>query len=525
MDMKRFFLYAIMIAALALAGCGGNGGMAMGPGNGNGNGNGNGDQCPSGQTGTPPNCVTPPPPTCLEDPMAADCTGPTQAEVTAAAMTKDTAIVNESMQGGEATTPGTDGEGGPDAGLGGSSVTVTGNSEGAYNLAIKRERDMPAMVTVTVEGPTDAADENFMLAMDLGGGTSMHVRTMDADAEGNVVEEVAIVTTDIAAPTAVPFAMVTNQTLDARDLDPGTDADGDGTATNDFTALTVSGDTQDDAGAAVRALVMSDSFVPGPANTTLLTFNFDSTGTTEDEADEVMGTYNGAMGTYRCNGTANCTVTLDDEGMITAMSTGWVFTPAPGATSDVSDDDYLHYGFWLKNTTDKDGKLTYNEVETFAGASIPTSGAVNAVTGTATYNGGATGVYVKNVVDSTGTVESSTSGHFTADATLTASFGGDDVAINDQFKLNGMIERFILSGGEANNWTAVLAGDITQTEGTAMGTAKGGSPFNDGSFDAIFHGSTDDGDGNPTAQPSSVVGEFNSFFTDGSVAGAFGARR
>ena len=26
MDMKRFFLYAIMIAALALAGCGGNGG-------------------------------------------------------------------------------------------------------------------------------------------------------------------------------------------------------------------------------------------------------------------------------------------------------------------------------------------------------------------------------------------------------------------------------------------------------------------------------------------------------------------
>ena len=31
MDMKRFFLYAIAIAALALAGCGGNGGRTAGP--------------------------------------------------------------------------------------------------------------------------------------------------------------------------------------------------------------------------------------------------------------------------------------------------------------------------------------------------------------------------------------------------------------------------------------------------------------------------------------------------------------
>ena len=31
MDMKRFFLYAIVIAALALAGCGGNGGTTAPP--------------------------------------------------------------------------------------------------------------------------------------------------------------------------------------------------------------------------------------------------------------------------------------------------------------------------------------------------------------------------------------------------------------------------------------------------------------------------------------------------------------
>ena len=33
---------------------------------------------------------------------------------------------------------------------------------------------------------------------------------------------------------------------------------------------------------------------------------------------------------------------------------------------DEDDADYMHYGFWLKRTTDEDGVLTYNEVETFA---------------------------------------------------------------------------------------------------------------------------------------------------------------
>ena len=51
MDMKRFFLYASVIAALALAGCGGNGGNGMaGGGNGNGNGNGTPPPPPPGPT-------------------------------------------------------------------------------------------------------------------------------------------------------------------------------------------------------------------------------------------------------------------------------------------------------------------------------------------------------------------------------------------------------------------------------------------------------------------------------------------
>ena len=75
------------------------------------------------------------------------------------------------------------------------------------------------------------------------------------------------------------------------------------------------------------------------------------------------------MGTYKCNGAgASCTVTVDSaKGVMTAITDGWIFTPDAGATSDVADADYLHYGFWLMRTT-KDGATTYNEVETFAEA-------------------------------------------------------------------------------------------------------------------------------------------------------------
>ena len=57
--------------------------------------------------------------------------------------------------------------------------------------------------------------------------------------------------------------------------------------------------------------------------------------------------------------------------------------------------------------------------------------------GTATYNGGAVGVYVKNVLDDQANVVSATSGHFSADVELNASFGGGTVAANDQFTIDG----------------------------------------------------------------------------------------
>ena len=82
---------------------------------------------------------------------------------------------------------------------------------------------------------------------------------------------------------------------------------------------------------------------------------------------QIAGTFEGAMGVYKCAADAACSVTVNAEGVVSGVSNAndWVFTPASGATVDVADADYLYYGFWLKTTTDEDG-LTYNEVETFA---------------------------------------------------------------------------------------------------------------------------------------------------------------
>ena len=454
-----------------------------------------------------------------------------KAATTKSAVTKATAIAAEGAQ----TT---------DAGLGGSIVvtnSLTGNAEGAYNLDIERDR-MASTVTVTVEGATDADDEDFVVAMDFMDGRTMHTRTHDADDDGNVVEEVVIIGTDIEAPRAVAFdkfqvvaadgSVTTPQMLNARGDGEAVDTD------NPADALNIA--------AGNLGMVKAAAFTApaGTTETTVLTFQHeveDTAGTPADEsrdAAEIAGTFNGSMGTYRCVAeSANCSVTVDTKGVVSAVSNAndWAFIPATGATTDQPDYDYYHYGFWLQKTTDKDGAVTYNEVETFAGSSMNTTADVSSVTGSATYDGDAVGVYVHRTFANNGT-SNATSGHFTADASLTATFGQVNdaggqgtIAPNQLNTLSGTIDNFELSGGEANMWSVAVQGAITASGATATGTAKGGGT-DDGSFSAQFHGlATHDHDNDtttadvPTA-PGSVVGEFNASFTNGDVAGAFGAR-
>ena len=505
---QKITAVSIMALALAVSGCGGGSSKtaAVEP-----------DptptpiECPAGQE---PNAANE---ACVD---TAETTAAKAAAATKAADTKRTAINAEA----DVAVADDDGPGGADA--------TTDHA-----IAITRDSDDPAEVKITVAGARTTAPK--FDSTDLGHGSTMHERVMPADSDGDVVREIMVVTTDIKAPTATPFAMVMGQALNARDLDDAVDADEDGTATNDFTALTVAGNGADDAAIAVRMLVMSDSFASGSGASTTHTFDYEQAdgddttlGAQPVEAAEVDGTYNGADGTYLCASTsADCTVTVNAKGEVTGMSDGWVFIPGEDATSDVADADFLHYGFWLKNTTDKDGVVTYNEVETFATASVAASGNVAAVTGKGTYSGGATGVYVRDSLGEDGTVMHSTSGRFTADASLTAYFSQtvddtDTTGVDESGQLRpadlntvtGTIDSFRLSGGESNAWSVALKGDIDTAEGTASGTANGGGV--ERMFNATFHGPTAD-----DTQPSSVVGEFNASFSNGTVAGGFGATR
>ena len=469
-----------------------------------------------------------------------------RAVVTKAATTKLTAMNAEAGQG-PGQTPDN-----PDAGLGGSARTDadgTTTADDVYTLSIERDRD-GTEVEITDPDQNNRADPKFEDQMaGLDDGRFMFARTQDEDADGNVEEEVVVVGTDIRAPVERPFARV--HMLNARDLDADDDADGDGNDDNDFTAIFIGADlttapvtTGDDA--YDFGLVMASRFSAGTA--AVLTFDSDDTTTTaQNEAEEVPGTYNGASGTYRCHGATDCTVTIgevDDELTITEMSAGWIFTPNANVKVYVADTSYLHYGFWLKKTTDEDGVLTYNEVETFAGASFDASTAseLAAVTGTASYDGDAVGVYVHHVLsEGGGQIESSTAGHFKADANLMAHFGGTAVAARDQFTVTGTLSDFDLSGDEANDWMVNLnradfsgatdrgadAGPGSAHTNTFSGVAEGGGAS--GSWSGTFHGLTPDadGDGAGTARtaPGSVVGEFNANMSNGSVAGAFGVNQ
>ena len=271
------------------------------------------------------------------------------------------------------------------AGLGG--ITDITDDATVWTLGISRDRMATKIEIGDPANPPGADPENptnpqFALAMDLGNGRTMHTREMDADADGNVVTEVVIVATDITAPRAVAFAKWEGRDADGEATTPQVlDANSETENGMDFQSLNVETDN--------ASLIMAARFTAGTV--AALTFDFDDTNTMDmDEADEVTGTYNGAPGTYRCNGTALCTVSIDEMGKVDGVGGMWIFTPAMGATSDQPDYDYLHYGFWLQKTADADGVLTYDEVQTFAGSSVDPSGSVATVRGSATYDGGAT---------------------------------------------------------------------------------------------------------------------------------------
>ena len=447
----------------------------------------------------------------------------TVAANTKAAGTKETAI---GVEAGQET----------DAGLGGTDAPATTDSQnaGEYNLAIKHGE-----TSITVEGATEDDDVKFVdQEAGLDAGRTMLVREMKADDDGNVVTEVAIVGTDIKAPKATAFATVYPFDANPNDADPPVNQSLEIDADN-LAMISTDGITSVGAGQITVLAAVEDDDQTMDVDETVAAFETDAT-------------FDGAEGTLKCAGATDCTVTLDADGDITAFGNGWEFTPDPKITVDVPDANYLSYGFWLKKTADADDATTYNEVETFAMATgHPETGDsdLSEVEGSATYDGDAVGVYVKNVLDDQANIVSATSGHFKAGVVLNANFGGGNVAANDQFTIGGTVTGFDLQHGETNDWAVSLGladlsggrvggGDPGKSapgsshNNEFSGVATGDSTAAAGSWNGAFYGSSEEVDhdmDNATPvinpQPVAVIGEFNANFTDGTAAGGYGANK
>ena len=247
----------------------------------------------------------------------------------------------------------------------------------------------------------------------------------------------------------------------------------------------------------------------------------------------ILGTFHGVAGTYECT-TPPCTVSTANDGMISSPGDTWTFTPdsdlAGEIMIDLLDADHLYFGWWLKEPADAEGTYAFR---TFSGGTDPftagdkfTSGHTDGLLGTASYQGRAAGQYVTK--DFTGGVLSGgTAGVFTATALLTANFGGDDIAVNDQFNIRGSVTEFmdVGSGRSLEGWSVTLNKIDLAAGSASFGGAAGdtttatlGGVSGTGTWEGAFFGNA-----RADGKPGSVAGVFDAHLPAAHVSGGFGA--
>ena len=246
-----------------------------------------------------------------------------------------------------------------------------------------------------------------------------------------------------------------------------------------------------------------------------------------------LGTFHGVAGTYECT-TPPCTVSTANDGMISSAGDTWTFTPdadlAGEVMIDLPDADHLYFGWWLKEPAEAEDAYAFR---TFSGGTVPfavgdkfTSGHTDGLLGTASYQGRAAGQYVTK--DFTGGVLSGgTAGVFTATASLTANFGGDDIAVNDQFNIRGSVTEFrdVERDRALEGWRVTLnkvdLAPGSATFGGAAGdttTATLGVVTGTGTWEGAFFGNA-----RADGKPGAVAGVFDANLPAAHIAGGFGA--
>ena len=572
MDMKRFFLYFIVIAALALAGCGGNGGTQTAMP----------DPMPPDPT---------PPPTCTGDQVLNDdqtaCVDPPAPPREAPPMALVHGIVTANDRDYSATNPapyssderpGKEVTGDPavrdgDVVLLGSLGTVAGTD----NVNTERVKTDGTIGDVSIADVTGGATETFANARKLTMTEGM-APSVGRFASGSVHERTHMGVTDTVyvyetrdAPGArawdMHYSTVSGSGREASDyaaLSAIAAATSVPTGSQGFNVLTFAADVT----ASAKSFA-SDMFPSGGTQT--YTYHtataYDALAATAKGASDIRGRefdgmFDGIPGTYTCaaTGSDTCTATTNNRGQVVGLAgTGspvWTFKPnnlATGVTGHmvqgvVNDTDYLTFGYWVQKDVDEDE--TTIGVSTFA-SGTPLIGtdytlaAMALLEGTADYEGKAVGKFVLKTLTPQGVGTVTDGGTFTADANLKAHFGGNAISFNDRFSISGTIDGFRNDDGDMidSNWSVTLgkanfatdydstaASPTKATPGVAFsGATSAGGPAGD--WGGSFYGAPTTSTGavdvpsatNTDAYPTSVAGEFDAHFTNGHALGAFGA--
>jgi hypothetical protein len=262
----------------------------------------------------------------------------------------------------------------------------------------------------------------------------------------------------------------------------------------------------------------------------------------------VMGTYMGVRGSYTC-GTTDCEISRATGGSTpyTLGAGNWQFTPAAGARVRVPDQDWMAYGAWMTTPDNPAGVhrigVLHNGFDPYTAATDAFEATSEAgLHGSATYSGGAAGIYV----------DGTASGLFTATATLTANFDvdGDGSDETGDYTISGQINDFRgtdgvylgddtqanrndpVAGGE-NDWVVLLNQvDLADTGAIPAASTTAGSADGllwTGNWSGQLYGPNADADGDAIA-PSGVAGQFDAATTaepagTTAVVGAFGATK
>lgn len=180
-----------------------------------------------------------------------------------------------------------------------------------------------------------------------------------------------------------------------------------------------------------------------------------------------------------------------------------------GETTTTSDADYLAGGIWVFVPDDATSVEDY-EFGAFGDGNDPfTQSNIAGLTGTAGYEGSATGVYT----------EDSTIGYFDGDVTLTAEFG-DTTGLGT---ISGTVTDFKVDGESVSGALTLESADITASDsGFFKGSVTGSDDERSytGRWGGQFFGNS-----RTDGQPGSVGGTFGGHSTDNaaSFVGVFGA--